>query len=120
MNVLLADDVFTRYRPSRADDGHGWASEGPLEPIGQVTGCLQLGRAHVDNQFQGEGFGQNEPHFLAMGTLYLNAEVEPGDRIGDDVGDLWLVDEVRIAQDHTGAGLDCWVAHVTALDMETD
>ena len=119
MPVLLSDDVFQRYVPDRGDDGHGWATEGEPTLAGTVTGCLQIGNPHVDNQFMGEGFGQNEPHFLSRGVAYLNESVDPGDRLLDDVGDMWLVDDVRIMQDHTGSGLlDCWVAHLTFVDVD--
>jgi hypothetical protein len=110
VTVLLADTKFTRWIPERVDDGHGWATEGDPIDAGTITGCLTRNPPLTDNSATGEGAGQNEPKFEERATAHLNGPVDPGDRLQDPAGDMWIVEGSFYHPDHTGSGLDCWVA----------
>lgn len=118
MAVLLATQTFNRWVPTRADDGHGWAAEGVPTNVGAITGCLTLRDPLTDNSATGEGEGQNAPKVELRATVHLDAPIDPGDRLEDAMGDMWVVEGSRYAADHTGAGLACWVADCWLLEPE--
>lgn len=118
MGVLLADAAFTRWVPQRGDDGHGWATEGDPINAGTITGCLTRNAPLTDNSATGEGEGQNAPKFEERATAHLNAAIDPGDRLEDSNGEMWIVEGSRYNPDHTGAGLDCWIADCWSLKPE--
>lgn len=118
MSVLLDTTTFTRWIPQRGDDGHGWATEGDPTEAGTVTGCLVRTPPVTDNSATGEGEGQNAPKFEERATAHLNGPIDPGDRLEDPSGEMWIVEASLYAPDHTGAGLDCWVADCWYLESE--
>lgn len=119
LNVLLADQQFRHLVPSREPDAHGWAQEGEPTDKGLIRGCLTRNTPLTDNSATGEGEGPFAPKFEERATAYLEKAVEPGDILLDDEGgERWYLDNPRLVKDHTGAGLDCWVADAWFLVSE--
>ena len=115
MTLLLATDAVELYAPGQPDAA-GWVEPTEDGPRWCGAGNLQLTAGTSDALAAGAGgHGPRAPAHIAAGLLFLPLDACPRDGHTARLrGQDWALSDVRLVQDPAGAGLDCWLATVTA------